>query len=258
MSRYDPAFSDPAGGASDPSDPTSKRRGCWFYGCVFAAGSLVVVLVALAVAAFVIYRSLTHYVEDYTAVAPVELPKVEISEPRRKSAVERTRKFRDALKARVEAEPLVLTGDDLNALVQESPKFKDRVFLTLADDKLKARFSLPLDEFFDTNLTRGRYLNGEAELEAKIEDGEARIEVESIVVDGKPLPEFVRDAFARPSILNLDESGDQSDLLHQIESFEIEDDRIVVKARTPRPEADEPKPAEPPGALEAPKPEPTD
>lgn len=243
MSSYDPESRDPSGAASGSFDPSAKRHGCWFYGCVFAAGSLAVVLVGLAVAAFVVYRSLTQYVEDYTAVAPIELPKVDIPESERKSAVERARKFRDALRAKAATEPLVLTGDDLNALVQESPKFKDRVYLTIDDDEVKARFSLPLDEFFNTRLTRGRYLNGEAELEAKIEDGELKIEVESIEVDGKPLPDFVRDTFARPSILDLDRNGDQRDLLHQIGSLKIEDDQIVVKARPPGAGPGKPSPA---------------
>ena len=259
MSSYDPEFHDQAKPSPETFDPTTKRNGCWFYGCVFVVGSLVVVLLGLAVAAFVVYRTLTQYVEDYTALAPVDLPKVEITEAQRKSAVERARTFRDALKARVDTAPLVLTGDDLNALVQESPKFKDRVYLTIDEDKLKARVSLPLDEFFKTSLTRGRYLNGEAELKATIQDGDARIEVESIAVDGKPLPDFVRDMFARPGVLNLDAKGDQGDLLHQIASFEIKDGEIIVTARStkPRPEA-EAEPPMRPEPWEAPKPGPVD
>lgn len=255
MSSYDPEFHDPAKAAPDSFDPTPKRNGCWFYGCVFVVVSMVVVLLGLAVAAFVVYRTVTQYVEDYTAVAPVALPKVEIPEAQRKSAVERARRFRDALKEKAATEPLILTGDDLNALVQESAKLKDRVYLTIDDDKVKAQVSLPLDEFFNTRLTRGRYLNGEAELKATIQDGEAKIEVESIAVDGKPLPEFVRDMFARPSILNLDKEGDQDDLLHQIASFEIKDGEIVVTARSAEPgPGTNSDPPGPPAPSEAPKP----
>lgn len=252
MPSYDPEFQDAAKTPPEYFDPTPKRNGCWFYGCVFAIVSLVVVLLGLAVVAFVIYRTLTQYVEDYTAVAPADLPKIEITEQQRQSAVERARKFREALKAKAKTEPLVLTGDDLNALVQESDKLKDRVYLTIVGDKIKARVSLPLEEFINTSLTRGRYLNGEAELKASIRDGAARLEVESIDVDGKPLPDNIRDLFAKPSILELDKQGDRDDLLHQIASFEIKDGQVVITSRPAEPKPAEP--AAPPAPPELPEP----
>jgi hypothetical protein len=248
MASYDPEFHNAAKAPPVFFDSAPKRNGCWFYGCVFVIVSLVIALLGLAVFAFVIYRTLTQYVEDYTAEAPIALPKVEIPEERRKSAVDRARKFRDDVKANRKTAPLVLTGDDLNALVQASPKFKDRVYLAIVGDKIKARVSLPLDEFLNTSMTRGRYLNGEAQLKAPIRDGEAGLVVDSIEVEGKPLPDAVRDYFAEPNIvLNLDKNEDD-DLLRRIFSFEIKDGEVVITSRSvaPQPPAAPPEPPEPP------------
>lgn len=231
MSSYDPEFHDQTKVPPSGYEPTKKRSGCWFYGCLFALVSGLIAAVGLGVGAFMLYRAWAQYVEEYTAVAPVALPKAEITEEERRSAVERASKFRDALKAKARTEPLVLSGDDLNALIQETPELKDHVYATIEDDTIKARVSLPIDLFFDAGLTRGRYLNGEAELRPSIRQGKLKLAVESISMDGKPLPDAVRDFFARPNVA-VKLGDDSESLIHEIESFEIKGGRIVITPRS--------------------------
>jgi len=251
MPDYDLDFQDAAKGPPQYSEPETRRKGCFFYGCAFAIAGFVIVLLGLAVGAFVLYRTWAHYVEIYTAEAPIPLPRLEMPEERREDAVTRAKAFREALRSRTKAEPLVLTGDDLNALVQESPKLRDRVYLTLEGDEVRAKVSLPLDEFFDTSLTRGRFFNGEAVLKVAVDRGKLKIEVESADVGGKPIPEALRDFMEHADVrLDLDEK-DKNELLREIDSLEIKDGKATITSRASAPDA----PPEPPED-EAPESEP--
>src|SRR5262249_36955596 len=104
-----------------------KQRGCFFYGCVIASVLTVLLILALAVGAYMVYRALNRYLEEYTSTAPRELPKVKLTEDERKSVVDRFEAFRKAIKDQTATEPLVLTGDDLHALVESVPELKDGV-----------------------------------------------------------------------------------------------------------------------------------
>ena len=194
--------------------------------------------------AVVLYRTSMHYFEMYTASEPNELPKIVLTDEQRKEVVDRFQAFRDAVEAKTHAAPLVLSGDDLNALVQESPKLKDHVYLSIEDDKIKVRVSLPLDDLFETSLTRGRYLNGEAELQAAIKDGALTLVVDSISVDGKPLPDEVREFLGHPNIVldfdkDLKKHPERRDLLREIESFEIKDGKVVITSRNTKQQEDD-------------------
>ena len=70
--------------------------------------------------------------------------------------------FKKALEAGTATDPLVLTSDDLNSLIEENPDFRGRLFARVEGDKLKARISFPLEKL-KIGMLRGRYLNGEAD-----------------------------------------------------------------------------------------------
>ncbi|OJW17817.1 MAG: hypothetical protein BGO49_30415 [Planctomycetales bacterium 71-10] len=254
MASYDPDFHgvDP-GKETWPADAEPRRRGCLFYGCVGAVVLSVLLMLALALAALVSYRTIVRYRDMYTSDAPVELPKLATSEEERARAVARVEAFRKAVEAGEAVGPLSLSGDDLNALIQESPRLKDHVFLSIVGDHLKARVSIPLTELQDFSLTRGRYLNGEAEVKVALRDGRVKLEVVSMLAEGKELPPMVRDILARSDIV-LDDEDDEDDeddtdedrrfkgFLRRIASLEVKDGAMVI---TPRPPSG---PAPPEGA----------
>lgn len=237
MATHDPEFLDSSGfPAGEGGSPAPRGRGCLFYGCVFSAAALAVVTLVLAIGSFLLYRTAVRYFEMYTSTDPVELPRPEISEERRKDAVERFRVFREAVEAKRPTKDLVLDEVDLNALIRESPKLKDHVYVEIDDDKIKAKVSLPLDDLLETSLTRGRYLNGEADIRAEIDDGALTLKVDAVSVDGRPLPREIRDIFDRPNVVlefdkDLKNHPDRRDFLRGIEEFEIDDGKVVIKAR---------------------------
>ena len=67
----------------------------------------------------------------------------------RESVKKRVEEFRKAVKQGKAVEPLVLTGDDLNVLIDEEPELaqlKGKVYLRIEGDELKGQISLPLEE----------------------------------------------------------------------------------------------------------------
>jgi hypothetical protein len=264
LESYDPDFQ-----AADPDkkgfpgyDPEPRRRGCLFYGCVVAIVASVLLALALALGAFLAYRTVMRYRDVYTATAPVELPRLALGEADRERAVARMTAFRDAVEAGEAVPPLILRSDDLNALIQQSPRLKDRVYLTLEGDKIKAKVSFPLAEIKDFSLTRGRYLNGEAEVKAAVKDGALSLEFVSMVADGKELPESVRDVLSASDIMldggpdddEMDEEGRRTrSFLRRIASIEVEDGAMIV---TPIHAAPGPVPDAGPRAAPAPETEP--
>lgn len=244
MASNDPDFhgAELAGGA-DPGGVEPRRRGCLFYGLVTAAVLSALIMVGLALAAWVSYRTILRYLDMYTSTAPVELPRLATSESERRRALARIKAFHDAVEAGRAVAPLVLSGDDLNTLIQEWPRLKDRAYLSIEDDRIKAQVSIPLSELKDISLTRGRYLNGEAEVKLELDDGRLKLEVISMRAEGKDLPPMVRDALTHADFVLSDEDDDDDGgteeerrfkrFLGRLESIEVEDGSVVVKPRPP-------------------------
>ena len=82
MSTSDPEFH-----ASDKFPPKSdeaptRQRGCFFYGCLISGILGMLLLIAVGIGAYVVYRAFTDFVEQNTATAPRNCPRSR-SRPRR-------------------------------------------------------------------------------------------------------------------------------------------------------------------------------
>jgi hypothetical protein len=239
MATDDPEFYQAPKFSPEYDEYRPKQRGCFFYGCVIASVLAVLLIVALAVGAYMVYRKFNQLLEDYTATAPRELPKLEVDEEEREAVVDRFKAFRDAIKNGTATEPLVLTEDDLNALIEEVPELKGRVHFTVEGDKIKGQVSIPLSVFMDTNMTRGRYLNGEAEFEASLSDGVLVVRLDSLEVNGRRPPEEVMANLRQQNLAkDFYKDPDNAEMIRRFESLEIKDGKIIIK---PRPRS-EPKP----------------
>jgi hypothetical protein len=259
MATHDPEFYQAPKFSPEYDEPRSRQRGCFFYGCVIASVLIVLMIIALALVAYLAIRTANRYLEEYTATAPRELPKVDLSEEQRKEAVDRLKAFRQAVNEGTATEPLVLTGDDLNALLEEEPQLKGRVHLTVEGDEVKGQVSIPLSVFLDTSFTQGRYLNGEAKFKASLDNGVLIVTLDSLEVNGKSPPEQImtdirkqnlaRDAYKDPK---------NAEMMRRFESLQIKDGKIILKPRapagpTPKPAVGTPAKTEPPHEPATPK-----
>lgn len=233
MASYDPEFYQAPKFSAEYDAAAPKQRGCFFYGCVIASVLTILLVIALALGAFFMYRFASGMVEQWTSPTPMELPKVEVSDEQRKEVRHRVEAFRKGLEAGTASEPLVLTTDDLNALIEENPDFRGKIVAKIDGDKLKARVSFPLDKLgLGISMLRGRYLNGEAELKASLSNGVLLVTLDSLEVNGKrPPDDLMRNLRNQNLAKDVDNNPRNVRFIRRFESLEIKDGKIILKPR---------------------------
>jgi hypothetical protein len=232
MASYDPEFYEAPRFSPEYDKPQSRQRGCFFYGCVIACVLSVLLIILLALGGYLAYRAFDRFLERHTSREPRQLPKVQLSVEQQKDVVNRFKAFRQAVNDGTATEPLVLSGDDLNALVEEVPALKGRVFFTIEGEKVKGQVSIPLANFMDTSLTRGRYLNGEAEFSASLSDGVLVVTLDSIEVNGEHFPEqLMADLRKKNLAKDAYENPENAKMIRRFESLQIKDGKIILKPR---------------------------
>jgi hypothetical protein len=227
-------------------DEPPRQRGCFFYGCIIAGILALLLLIAIGVATFLFYRWAERMIDEYTATAPRELPKIEMPTEQRKTVKERWDAFRAAIKEGKPTEPLVLDSNDLNVLIDEDEELKGKVYVSIDNDKLKGQISIPLEKLPILGLTKGRYLNGEAELKAAIVNDVLFVTLDSIEVNGKKVPEeFMAQMRSQNMAKDLYKDAKKAEELRNLQSIDIKDGKMTLRAkdRTKKPESDKAEPS---------------
>ena len=227
MSTNDPEFYQAPKFTPEPPQGMPRQRGCFFYGCIIASILAVLFAILMGVIAFFSYRMLSKAIDEYTSTTPRDLPKVETPPEQLKTLKERVEAFRKAVDARTPTEPLVLTSDDLNALIQDNPDLKGLVYVKVENDEVKGQVSIPLDKL-NIGLVRGRYLNGEADFKASLSDGVLIVTIEALEVNGQKLPEHVITELRKQNVAKdfyKDEKA--SETIRKLESLEVKDGKII-------------------------------
>ena len=238
----------------DP-EPAPRQHGCFFYGCIIAVVLVVLVVAIALMGGYYVYHRLTQAVLPYTSEAPMELPKVELTEAQSEAIRQRFKEFKQALDTGKPVEPLILTADDINCLITDDPNFKGHVFVTIEDDKLKGQVSIPLDAFLLVPAFRGRYLNGSAELKVALVNGILVVTADSIEVKGKPLPPKTMAAMRGQNLArNAANNPQNAKVLGKLDSIQIKDGKVIVTARSKHEsESEAPEKGEEKGSAEGPE-----
>ena len=216
---------------SDPTQPapTSKGRGCLFYGCL----TCVVLLLIAVLGVFLTVRYVKNQINSYTDSAPVTLPKVQVSDAEFKELQERVKTFGDAMEQGKPTEALVLTERDINAFITKNPEAKeisDKVYVSLEGDQVKGQVSIPLSRL--GWLGKGRYLNGEATFKVSLENDELVVNITDVQVKGKPLPEtFMKQMRQENLAREVANDPKNARAISKFESIQIQDSRVTVKAK---------------------------
>ncbi|MFI5456405.1 MAG: hypothetical protein ACHRXM_13230 [Isosphaerales bacterium] len=235
MSINDPDFYQAPRFSPEPSAALPRERGCFFYGCIIASILAVLMVILFAVILYVGYRFAEQQVKQYTGTAPIELPKVEMPAEQRESLKDRVESFRKAAKAGTPIEPLVLTSDDLNALIEENPNLKGKIHVKVEGDQVKGQVSIPCDALAEIPLLgmfKGRYLNGEAGLKASLEDGVLIVTLDSFEVNGQRPPDPVMTELRKHNwAKDAYEDEKAASMIRKIESLQIKDGKIILRVR---------------------------
>jgi hypothetical protein len=253
-----------------PPAPESSGRGCFFYGCLAAVILMFIGCLTILGGGYLMMNKVANTIIEYTEAEPMELPEVEISDQAWEELETRVNEFGAAVDAGQPAAPLVLTADDLNALVERHPQFamvKDQLYFEIEDDTVNSQISMMIPQAVaDLPLIgkkiAGRYFNGTCELSVSLRGGNLDVRIQSGSVKGEPIPPEILTNLRNENIADdfLQNNPEAQNYLMNFDSIEIEDGLITIVPRNlAQPEATptgtpEPRMIE---AAETPTPSPT-
>jgi hypothetical protein len=210
-----------------PATPTGKKRGCLFW----AFATLGVLGVVVGVGGYLAYRHAAQRITDYTAPAPLDLAEPTLSAAELGGLDGRVAAFVHALRNKNPVEPLVLSGDDLTALVARIPEFRrlgGRARFSIGDGEVHSDLSLPLDRMGYPD----RWFNGSAAFAVTLEKGVLIVTLRSASVKGEPVPGWVlRQVQDRNLAKDLYENPQAAGLVSRLESIEVANGRIILVPR---------------------------
>ena len=199
------------------------------WGCLIG-GCLTVVLLGLlgiGAIAYTAYSFYTTQLNKYTSAQPMVLPKTEYSKEEIAAVQKRFEDFTAAIDSGETPEDLVLTSDDINALISQNEPVKGKVHVTIENGEINGKASFPVDFIPGA---KGRYFNGRLSLKASLENGILFVTLDEAEVNGEPVPEqfltgmrsenLAKDAYKDPK---------SAEVLRKFEKLIIEDDRIILK-----------------------------
>ncbi len=200
MLTSDPDFYEAKKFSPEPDEEPKRGRGCFFYGCLITGILSLLLAITIGITTYTAYRWFTDMVEQNTATAPRELPRVEVSPQTREAIKEKVDQFKKAVDADDSTQTLVFSADELNALIEENPDLRGQIFLSIDGDRVKGKLSLSLDkissrvfEKVGIKVLRGRYFNGEIEVKGSFSDGTLKLIVESLRGERPAAPRARRD-----------------------------------------------------------------
>jgi hypothetical protein len=226
-------------------EPPKPRRGCLFYGCITGIVMLLCLVIAGLVAVHYAKKKLTALVSEYTDTNPMTLPSVQISSADLEKLKKRYADFEAAVKAQRPTPPLVLTADEINALIASSPDkqaLKGKFYVSFDGDRVKGELSVPLKEI-GWKMVRDRYLNGSGTFNLSLHNGVLFLSPQTIVVKGKPVPEMYMQGIRNANFAQgLTNQPDAIALLQNLQDIQVKDGKLVIvpkeKAEPPAPKAE--------------------
>ena len=211
-----------------PASTPPKKRGCLFRALV----ALAVLGVVLVVGGYLGYRyGLQRIVAGYTDTAPLDLG-ISAPTPSELGRLDsQLAAFTHALRNKRPIEPLVLTGDDLTALVSRDSDFQragGRARFSIVGGEIRGDLSIPLEKLGYPD----RWFNGSAAFLATLENGVLIVTVQSAAIRGEPVPTWILDRVRSENLAkDLYEDPTNAALIARLESIEVEEDRITVVPR---------------------------
>ena len=165
----------------------------------------------------------------------------QLSQDQIDQSVEKFSAFQAGLADGTEPVTLVLSGQDINALIQSHPTFKplaDRASVTVEEDRLRSQVSLSLEELdipipFIAEAVKGKYFNGIATFSVGMTAGRPALYIEGLEVNDAAIPaEFMSEISKQNFLEDAGKDPEFAKLIEMIEDIRIENGelRIVPKA----------------------------
>ena len=204
-----------------------KKGSCLMYGCLIA---LVVGLLLSVGGGFTGYWFVKRQVSNFTSTEPVELPVVEYSEEELAEIESRVEEFKETVESGEVPGALVLTADDINALIARKEDLKGKLFVTVQDGQISGDVSIPTD-FLPGG--KGRYVNASATFNVSLDGGVLIVTLADATVRGEKVPQKIIEALAKENLAkDAYKDPKAAEILRRFDSLTIEDDKIILTPRT--------------------------
>ena len=205
--------------------PIKKKRKWWVYALI-ALGALVVLVISVVVGLALYFNSL---VKTYAQNQPIAFPQVDTSKEAMKQLRERFAAFQLGLTTRRGAvQPFELTPEDLDVSVANMAGLKDRMHFVVENNQLKAKFCFPMDNPKQSK-DKARFLNGEATVKLKLENGFLNASVGSITANGKPLPTWMASRIQKQNLVDFfNRNYDTLEFFQNLDAIEVRDGAVVL------------------------------
>lgn len=172
-----------------------------------------------------------------TDTQPSDIEMTAVSEEELRGYEAKINAFREKVLAGKESARLELTAHEINALINNSEglkSLKGRVQVRIGNDSIGGKISIPLDEF--SPAMKGRYLNGDGSFILSCQNGIPLIQIQTLSVKGKPVPEQFLAALKEENLAaNLVNKPETARILQRIKSVRIEGGKLILET-TPEPE----------------------
>jgi len=212
-------------------DLSEERGNCFLYGCV----TLVILALLGGLVLFLTLRyAMTQFRDRFTEATPVELPTVDMPQGDIDALIKKIDAYSNDLRGGKALEPITLTQDDLNALLQNHPDLKetfgDHMYVTLGDSTITTQMSFPLDKLpFPVPMMGGRYFNGIATFDVGFVGQRAQVFLRSASVKGEEVPlSQVQEMRGTNFAEEWSKQPDPRSLMDKVESIKVSEDGITI------------------------------
>jgi hypothetical protein len=213
-----------------PKTPGEKKpRGCFFYGCIISLFAFVVLAIGIGLGAWYLVSKGNEYINQYTDTAPLPIPAVEMPAEEREALTKKVEEFKTEVDEKTAVEPLVLTSDQINALMDERPELKGRMHVDLEGDTIKGTVSIPFEKNAGPFKLKGRYLNAKGTFTASLVDGAIDVRVKEAEVRGMPIPPQFMSELSKQNLakdVKLDEEARRT--IARFERIEVKDGKLYI------------------------------
>ncbi|MCA9137218.1 MAG: hypothetical protein KDB00_10675 [Planctomycetales bacterium] len=201
-------------------------KGC-LWGCLLLLGLGVASILCVGIGG---YWFANRLVSQYTSDTPVDLPTVEYTEDELATLEARIESFRSKLNAgETPEEDLVLTADDINALIGKNEDFKGKVFVKIENNQVEGDVSIPLDK---VPLCEGRYFNGKASFNVSMEGGVLIVTADQAEFNGNPVPEEFMQSMRNENLAkDVYKDEKNAKFMRQFEDIKIEDNKFILRVK---------------------------
>lgn len=172
----------------------------------------------------------TSTLNAYTSETPMEIQTVEYDEQQLETLNARIKTFGEALDTgNIPEEDLILSAEEINALIADKEELRGRVFVQIEDGQVKGDISFPLDKIPGG---KGRYLNGSGTFDVSMENGVLIVTADQMEVNDDPIPEAFMEGM-RQEILAKEvyKKPENAKFLRKFESIQVEGDKIIMRVK---------------------------